>query len=78
MATVLSFEDNELIVDASILDELEDAWQFLHDTDEDFVAKDDDGCIVGFRAGTYRLHRPEHVSKINPFLADLSIWHLDS
>jgi len=75
---ILVFETNELLVTGDVLNNLEclNTDNFLCNSDEDFIIRDDEGFDIGFEPGNYRLYRPDHASKVNPCLADLSIFKL--
>jgi len=75
---ILVFETNELLVTGDVLNNLEclNTDNFLCNSDEDFIIRDDEGFDVGFEPGNYRLCRPDHVSKVDPSLSDLSIFKL--
>ena len=75
---ILVFETNELLVTGDDLNNLEclNTDNFLESCDEDFVMRDDGGIECGFEPGDYRLYRPNHVSKVDPCLGDLSIFKL--
>ena len=89
---ILVFETDELYVTGDELNNLEclNTDNFLCNCDEDFIEYEceyesdgngiavptGDAYPVGFKSGDYRLYRPDHVSKIDPCLADLSIFKL--
>lgn len=89
---ILVFKTNELLVTGDELNNLEclNTDNFLCRCDEDFIdyeceyESDQNGIAVptgdafptGFKSGNYRLYRPDHVRKVDPALADLSIFKL--
>lgn len=74
---ILVFETDELLVTGDVLNNLDCLAMdnFLEECEEDFIVKGD-GQRRWFEPGDYRLCRPEHVSKTDPALGDLSIFKL--